>query len=163
MNPGCCLSSCLAIAVVFLTGCSTSPEVERKIQAKEARIDAILKTVSPPKSPQRCLNSNQYHHVRVMDERRIVFEGRRNQYWLNILPVQCPGLQRSDTIRIERLSSVSLCKFDTLYPLEWFSWPWYRRWPWYWNGAPKCTFGAFLPLTPDQVQQLDSTLDTSRD
>jgi hypothetical protein len=161
MSPGYLVRSCLAITAFFLAGCSTPPEIEQHIQARQARIDAILKTASPRIASERCLNSSQYHHVRVLDNRRILFEGRRDQYWLNVLPARCSGLQSGDALRVERISGQRLCQFDSLYPLEWFAWPWYRRWPWYWNSGPKCTLGEFLPLTSDQVQQLDSTFDAS--
>lgn len=143
-------------------GCATSPEAEQRAVTKQARIEAILTEPSDFVETQRCLSSSRFRHIRILDDQHIVFEGRRDEMWVNVLPIRCPGLRRDSVLRIERLSGLNLCKLDSFAVHDWFDLPWYRRRPWRWSGGTMCGLGEFQPVTPLQAEQLESTIDAAR-
>jgi len=152
-----------AIAVcAMLWGCATSPEVQQRQQTKAERIEAILTEPSDFKEAERCLSSSQFRDIHILDDQHIVFEGRRDQLWLNTLTMRCPSLRRDSVLRIERLSGLKLCRLDSFSVHDWFEWPWYRRWPWRWASGPKCALGDFQPVTQNQVDQLEAAIKAAR-
>ena len=46
--------------------------------------------------------------------------------------------------------------------LDWFAWPWYRRWPWRWGMnygvGMRCTLGKFQPVSQAQVDDIEAVI-----
>lgn len=85
----------LAVSLLF-AGCATSPEVEGQRQEIEAVIASILSEPLDPEiygETKRCLADQEYRNFRVLDDRRLLFEGRRDKLWLNTLRMRCPDLR----------------------------------------------------------------------
>ena len=113
---------------------------------------------------QRCLAGHRYHSFRTLDDRRIVFEDRRGNLWLNTLRMRCPDLRHSTMLQVNSIYSMGrICEMDTFMVGDWFDWPWYRRWPWYWGwgfgAGATCSLGKFQPVTEAQVDAIESLLD----
>lgn len=157
---------CTLLAVSLLTaGCATSPEAESRRQAIEADIEAIL---SEPLDPtiygetKRCLADMEYRNFRALDDRRLLFEGRRGKLWLNTLRTRCPDLRHHNVLVVRSFSARRMCDMDSFQASDWFDWPWYRRWPWRWGSdwgmSSHCSLGKFQPVTEFQVAEIEVVL-----
>ncbi len=154
----------LTVSLLF-TGCATSPDIESRRQATEADIAAIL---SEPLDPavygetRRCLADREYRNFRVLDDRRILFEGRGDKLWINTLRMRCPDLRYAHVLRVKSFSGTRFCAMDTFQAGDWFDWPWYRRWPWHWMSdwgmGSLCSFGKFQPITESQLAVIEAAL-----
>ena len=155
-----------ALVLVAAGGCASTKQTQQGPAEKQARVEAILTQTSETADymeSERCLNANQYRHIQILDNQHIVFEGRRGQYWLNRLPMRCPGLRRGSTIAIERATTISsLCRLDSIAVYDWLGSPWYRRWPLPWGSGPKCALGEFQPITELQLGAIKTALATQR-
>ena len=61
----------------------------------DAQVDFILDNPLPESdyhSSDRCINSDSYRRVEVLDDRHLLFLGRRGVVWLNQLRYACAGL-----------------------------------------------------------------------
>jgi hypothetical protein len=138
---------------------------ESRRQAVEADIAAILSIPLDPSeygTPKRCLRDMDFRTFRALDDRRILFEGRRGQLWINTLRMRCPDLRFGDVLIVKSFSGGRLCDMDTFQVADWFDWPWYRRWPWHWGGSwgmgARCSLGVFQPVTEGQVAEIEAVL-----
>jgi len=152
-------------AALLCAACAASPEAESRRQAREADIADVLSMPLDPAEfgeTRRCLSDMDFRNFRALDDRRILFEGRRGRLWLNTLRMPCPDLRRADVLVVKPLSGLRLCDMDSFVPADWFGWPWYRRWPWHWGGTwgtgIRCSLGKFQPVTADQVAEIESIL-----
>ncbi len=158
---------CMAcVALLLCAGCATSPESESRRQGIEADIQSILSTPLDPAEfgeTKRCLADMEYRNFRVLDDRRILFEGRRDKLWINTLRSRCPDLRFGDVLVVRPFSGTRICDMDTFQVADWFDWPWYRRWPWHWGGrwgmGTQCSLGKFQPVTEDQVAEIEAVLE----
>ena len=158
----------VAAAVALLcVGCATSPEIESRRQAIQADIDDILsQTLDPAEfgEPKRCLSDSEYRSFRALDNRHILFYGRRDKQWINTLRMTCSDLRHGYVIRVESFSARRVCDKDQFQIGDYFDWPWYRRWPWHWGRSwpvtgPTCTFGMFQPVTEVQVAEIEALME----
>ena len=144
-----------------LAACATTAEQQQREVDKQRAIEAILTEASEFTETERCLSPSQYRDIRILDDRHIVFEGRRGQLWRNTLPMRCPDLDRSSVLRIDRVTGAgSLCRLDSFQVFDWLDSPWYRRWPW--DKGPSCSLGDFQPVNELQVQALKDAIKASR-
>jgi hypothetical protein len=152
------------VAFLLLAGCAVSPEEESLRLSREADIDAIL---SQPGSPelgkmQSCLSDSAFRNFRALDEKHILFEGRRDRLWISTLHTRCPDLRWGETLVVKQFSGTRMCDGDKFYVTDWFDWPWYRRWPWNWgpnwSTGMQCILGKFQPVTADQVAEIEAVL-----
>ena len=49
----------------------------------------------------RCLSTGKYRRVEIMNNQILIFHGRGDNIWLNVLPNRCLGLQPDMILRIE--------------------------------------------------------------
>ena len=150
---------------LLIASCATSPEAEERRLQKEASIAEIL---SQPLDPaeygetKRCLSDAEYRSFRALDDRHILFEGRRNRLWVNTLRAPCPDLRHGDVLIVRQFSSSRMCYMDSFEVADWFQWPWYRRWPWTWGTSfgvgMRCTLGEFQPVSQVQVDEIDAVI-----
>jgi hypothetical protein len=155
----------LFAASLLIAGCATSPEVESRRQETEAVIASILSEPLDPEiygETKRCLADREYRNFRALDDRRLLFEGRRDKLWLNTLRMRCPDLRHYSVLVVRSFSARRMCDMDTFQAADWFDWPWYRRWPWRWWSAwgigMHCTLGKFQPVTESQVAEIEAVL-----
>ena len=154
------------LSAAIFAGCAVSPEVEERRQTVEANIETILSKpidTDQPREIQRCLADRDYRNFRVLDDRRILFEGRRGDLWLNTLRTRCPDLRHSTVLQVRSFSSIGrICDADSFMAGDWFDWPWYRRWPWQWGSGwgtgMACTLGKFQPVTESQVEAIEAAI-----
>jgi hypothetical protein len=142
-------------ALLFLASCAVSPEAEERQRAMEEEIEAIL---SEPLAgePERCLADHEYRSFRAIDDRRILFEGRRGELWLNTLRTRCPDLRHSSVLVVRSIYTMRrICNMDSFQVTDWFAWPWYQRWPWYWGwgwgAGATCVLGEFQRSVKIQI------------
>lgn len=155
----------LGLVAFFVAACAVSPEVEERRQAIEADIDEILSLPLDPAEygdVKRCLSDMEYRNFRPIDERHVLFEGRRDKLWMNKLRGRCSDLRFGNVLVVRQFSGSRMCDGDQFRVTDWFDWPWYRRWPWYWGSwgtGPTCTLGKFQPVTEDQVAEIEARLE----
>ncbi len=152
-------------AAWLLSGCATSPDVKTQREAAEADIADILSAPLDPAEygeTKRCLADREYQRYRALDDRRILFEGRRDTLWINTLRSRCPDLRFGDVLVVRSFSASRLCDADRFEVADWFAWPWYRRWPWHWGPGwgtgMTCVLGKFQPVTEAQVAEIEAIL-----
>ncbi len=144
---------------------STAQEDARQVQ-RERDVEAILTETSDADAyveTKRCLSSNEYRDFTVLDDRRILFEGRRDRFYLSTLPSRCYDLRFASVLRVKSISSIGrICAMDSFMPGDWFDLPlqntFYRRWPWTWGSrwhtGATCRLGEFQPLNEVQAANL---------
>ena len=154
-------------AALLCASCATSPEVESRRQAIEADITEILSAPLDPAEfgeTKRCLSESEYRNFRALDDRRILFEGRRGKQWINTLRTRCPELRHGQVLIVKSFSARRMCDADRFEVAEWFDWPWYRRWPWSWGGSwgtgATCALGKFQPVTEAQVAEIEALIES---
>lgn len=152
-------------ALLLLPGCATSPEAESRRLAIQADIEEILSVQLDPAEygeTKRCLSDNEYRSFRSLDEKHILFEGRRGKQWINTLRTRCTDLRHGDVLIVRQFSGTRMCDADRFQVGDWFDWPWYRRWPWHWGGSwgtgMQCSLGKFQPVTAEQVAEIEALL-----
>jgi len=153
-------------ASALCIGCAASPEVEARRQAIDDEIDVILSEPLDEATygkTERCLTSSDYRRFEALDDRRLLFEGRHGERWINTLRARCPDLRYGRVLVVRSYSSMArICELDTFTAEDWFTWPWYRRWPWSWGTTwgtgMTCTLGKFQPVTEAQVKAIEETL-----
>ena len=150
--------------LLMFAGCASTEEGEQRARETEEEIAQILSQPLEAEEyveAQRCLSPHEFKNIEILDDQRILFEGRGDQYWLNTLRMRCPDLRRGDVLRVRTLSAIGrICDMDSFQVGDWFDWPWYRslRWPWYGNTGIRCTLGKFQPVTPSQVESIKAAL-----
>lgn len=152
-------------AALLCGSCAVPPEIRERRESIDAQIDAILNEpldVEQYGTMQRCLSDREYRNFRAIDDRHILFEGRRETLWINTLRTRCPDL-RYGTVLVTSSSPMGrMCELDTFVAGDWFTWPWYRRWPWHWgtawNTGARCTLGKFQPITDDQLEAMEALI-----
>ena len=127
----------------------------------ERSLESILTQPTVFSETERCLRSGLVRDIQILDERHLVFVGRRGEYWVNVLPQRCVGLDRLSRLHSEQLTTPgNLCRLDTFAVTdEWVS-PWSRSpRP---APAPRCALGDFQPLTSIQLQLLKDNIAASK-
>jgi hypothetical protein len=80
-----------------------------------AQIDFILDHPLPESEysqSDRCVYTNEYDAIEVLDSRRLLFRGRRGAYWLNQLRSECHGLSRDGVLILDGRGR-SVCDMDS--------------------------------------------------
>ena len=97
----------------------------------------------------RCLSTGKYRRVEVMNNQVLVFHGRGDEMWLNILPNRCMGLHADMILEIER-RGMRLCARDQ-----------FRGKPRFRPEAASmpCTLGEFHATRPENVTAIRDALE----
>lgn len=157
----------LLTALLLVASCAVSPEVEQRRKDSEAQIESILSEPLDAEqfgASRRCLSDHEFRSFRALDDRHILFEGRRDRLWINTLRMRCPDLRHASVLRVKSISTMSnrLCDKDSFQAGDWFDWPWYRRWPWHWQSGwgtkAICHLGVFQPVTEGQVAAIERAI-----
>lgn len=155
----------LFAVVPLLGGCASSAVSEDQREFAQARIAEILSQpldTAEYGETERCLRDTEFRTFRALDDRHILFEGRRDRYWVNTLPHRCADIRFGDILIVRRFSGTRMCAMDQFSVADWFDWPWYRRWPWRWwspwHTGMTCLLGEFQPVTEQQVEEIKAVL-----
>lgn len=153
---------CLAAVLFLVAGCASSPEDESRREAIEADILEILSlSLGEDVKPLRCLSEHQYRGIRPLDEKHLLFTGKGDQQWVNVLRHRCHDLRHGSVLRVRSHSSMHMCSTDRFAADDWFDWPWYSRAPWHWGAwstGMTCTLGQFYPVTDGQLAEIEALL-----
>ena len=143
-------------AFLALGGCASSALEERKREEMEADIDEIMSLELDPAEygePKYCLRDSEYRSYRALGDRHVLFEGRQQKLWVNVLHGRCSGLDDRSTFVVRPNASGSLCDKDLFGVVD-------RSTPLRSVGAtPNCVFGEFRPVTKAQVEEIEKRLE----
>ena len=117
-------------------------------------IDAIEEILANPLDnsayleTSRCLSTGHYRRVEVMNNQVLIFHGRRDEIWLNILPTRCLGLDRDMILSVEK-RGMRLCSRDR-----------FRGEPRFRGGTESmpCSLGVFQRTSPENVAAIRDAL-----
>ena len=150
----------LIAAILLLTGCATpSPLAESRKQAVEADIDDILSYELDPTEvgePRRCLSETAYRSYRALGDRHLLFEGRGDKQWINVLRARCTALQHGDIFVMKRSSGGKLCDMDQCQIVNSLGTTSWRDL----GTGPTCALGEFKPVTGAQVEEIEKRLES---
>jgi hypothetical protein len=141
-------------ALLALTACATSPEDAQRRMDMEADIDEIL-TYELDKTdfgePRNCLRENEYRSYRPLGDRHLLFEGKNDKRWINILRGRCPSLGDNSFFVMELSSSGRVCDMDKFDVVDRMS-----------QGmgmGSTCVLGEFKPAAKAQVHEIETRLE----
>jgi len=148
---------CFFVAsLLSFAGCATSPEDERRRLDMEADIDDILTYELDPAEygePKNCLYTHDYRSFRPLGNRHLLFEGRNDKQWVNVLRGRCPGLHKDSKFIMRPNVSNRVCdkdQFDIADHID----------PYTLSGkGPTCVLGEFKPVTAAQVEEIENRLE----
>ncbi len=116
MNVGAlCISVVILISLNTFEHAEASELPEPKSSDLDARVGFILDHPLPESEyseSKRCVFTNRYDSVEVLDRRHLLFKGRRGAIWLNQLRFDCLGLRR-DAVLVFEAHDQSLCNQDS--------------------------------------------------
>ena len=100
----------------------------------------------------RCLSTGKYRRVEIMNHQILVFHGRGEEKWLNILPNRCMGLQPDTILSIEK-RGMRLCARDQFRASRVFR-----------PDVPSipCTLGEFHPTRSENVNAIRDALEAGQ-
>lgn len=100
----------------------------------------------------RCLSTGKYRRIEIMNHQVLVFHGRGDEMWLNILPNRCMGLQPDMILEIEK-RGMRVCARDQV-----------RGKPRFRTDAPSmpCSLGEFHPTRPENVTAIRDALEAGQ-
>ncbi len=131
----------LAWSIVCLFGVGTafvSAEITSTTMDKEDYVDVT-----------KCISRIKIRNVEVLDEKHVVFQTGRNQYYLVQMEQRCPGLYRGSKISYETNGS-SVCTRDSIRAVIEFG-----------SSArlgPFCRIPSFQEITREQLLLITDTL-----
>lgn len=99
----------------------------------------------------RCLSPGKYRRVEIMNNQVLIFHGRGDEKWINILPNRCLGLQGDMIPQFEK-RGMRLCERD-----QFSGQPRFRL------DAPSmpCSLGRFHPTNPDNLAAMRDALEAN--
>ena len=151
------LATCTLVAsLVVLAGCSTSPVDEQRRKDMEADVDDILSYENDPAEVgeiEKCLFESEFRSYRALGRRHLLFEGRKNKQWVNMLRGRCPGLDDDSVFVVEPNMGGRLCDTDRFSVVDRFDSLSSAR------SAPTCVLGEFKPVTEAQVKEIEQRLE----
>ena len=149
-----------ALTILLATACVAAASVEEpgKVEdSSDAEISAEEIFANPLDDDayvrsSRCLSTGKYRRVEIMNNQILIFHGRGENIWLNVLPNRCLGLQPDMILRIEK-RGMRLCARDQ-----------FRGVPRFQGEADSmpCTLGDFNPMRPENVAAMRDALDANQ-
>lgn len=136
---------------------AAAAEEKEPVQGDEAPITAEEILANPLgeeayQQSSRCLSTGKYRRVEIMNHQVLIFHGRGDEMWLNILPNRCMGLQPDMILSIEK-RGMRLCARDQ-----------FRGVPRFRPDAPSmpCTLGEFHPTRSENVAAIRDAIEAGR-
>ena len=148
----CTVATCL----LAFAGCATSPEDERRRLDMEADIDEILGyelDEAEYGKPRDCLSVHEYRNFRPLGDRHLLFEGRKDRQWVNVLRGRCLGLEEDSRFIMRQNMSGRACDKDRFEIMDPFD-------PVSSGGMGRtCILGTFKPVSKGQVAEIEDRLE----
>lgn len=149
----------VSAALLALTACAVSPEAENKRQEMEADIDEIMSYELDEAvfgEPRNCLAENEYRSFRALGDRHLLFEGRNDKQWVNVLRGRCTDLLYHDVFIMKPGANGRLCDMDGFGVVD-LSNPTMRQIEL--GAGISCMLGEFKPVASAQVREIDERLE----
>ena len=146
-------------AVLALAACATSPEDEQRRLDMEADIDEILSYELDETEvgvPSACLSEYQFRSYRALGDRHILFEGRKDKQWVNILRGRCSGLDDGGFFIMNQSTSGRLCDKDRFEVGDRLDLSATRGFA---GLGPSCVLGEFRPVVKAQLKEIEERLE----
>jgi hypothetical protein len=121
-------------------------------ESLDAQVQYILDhplTESEYSPSTRCMVSNSYESIEILDASHLLFVGRRGAIWLNQLRSDCVGLDK-DSVLVFHSFGTRVCDMDSFLGAE--------RYGLSTGFAAHCTLGHFEPITQAQADVLRDAL-----
>ena len=152
-------STCMVVAAfLVLTGCATSPEAEEERLAKEADIDEIVNyklDATEVGDDKKCLFEKEYIRFRALGPRHLLFEGKKDKLWINVLRGRCTGLRFNDMFITKPSNPGRLCDMDHFEAVNRSDPSVLQR---IGTSGYKCMLGVFKPAVKSQVEEIEKRL-----
>lgn len=152
-------SACAVVAaLLLLAGCATSPETKEERLAKEADIDEIVNyklDASEVGDDKRCLTDKEYRRFRALGPRHLLFEGKNDKQWINVLRGRCSGLRFNDMFITKPNTHGRLCDMDHFEAVNRSDPSVLQRID---TAGYKCMLGVFKPAVKAQVEEIEKRL-----
>lgn len=103
----------IVVAILLIAPCALADETTAT-SALDDEVGLILQQPMPEteySQSVRCLATNAYRSVEVLDTRHLLFRGRRDRVWLNQLRRDCAGLKPNQMLHFDVTGS-RLCALD---------------------------------------------------
>ncbi len=160
--PGYVRAAGVVLVLAALAGCAASPEADERRRAAEADIDDILSLsvdADGESLAQNCLRETSYRSYRVLGDRYLVFDGRRDEIWINKLASRCPDLdlRPGSIVAVRSFSSTRICENDTFVVSDWFDFP--SATGTGLGSGIRCRLGPFVPVSADQLAEIKAALE----
>ena len=146
--------SAFVTVLLALAACAASPVDEQRRKDMEADIDEIMSyelDESEFGEPRDCLSKSQYRNFRALGDRHLVFEGRNDKQWVNVLRGRCAGLRENSTFIMKPAMSGRTCDKDRFEAVE--------RSSISLSMGIACTLGEFRPVAKGQIEEIETRLE----
>ena len=147
------------LTMVLAVACLAAATAEKPKPAEEDEPSITMQEIlANPLSEEayeqssRCLSTGKYRRVEILNQQILVFHGRGDEKWLNILPNRCMGLQPDMILHIEK-RGMRLCARDQ-----------FRGVPRFRPDAPSmpCMLGEFRPTRPENVTAIRDAMEAGQ-
>ena len=141
-------------ALLALAACAASPVDEQRRKDMEADIDEIMSYELDETEfgePRHCLSKSQYRNFRALGDRHLVFEGRNDKQWVNVLRGRCHGLDDNSAFIIEPTSAGRVCQLDRFEAVD--------RSNMGMALGTACVLGEFKPVAKAQLEEIEARLE----
>ena len=155
MVSGTIYKSAFVAALLALAACATSPEDEQRRKDMEADIDEIMSYELDKTEfgeTKNCLSTNEFRSFRALGDRHLLFEGRNDKQWVNVLRGRCLGLNDNSAFIIEPTSNLRTCEKDRFEAVQRSNVPL--------SMGAMCVLGEFRPVAKAQLQEIEARLES---
>jgi hypothetical protein len=113
------------------------------------------------RTPRDCILATSIDETDAIDDQNILFYMRDRGVYRNHLPRKCPGLERENRMSYKLHGTRRLCSSDTITVLEESGFGVGGGLGAFRDGFT-CRLGEFVPLSPEEVEELDLREDKGR-
>ena len=144
-------------ALLALAACATSPEDEQRRIDMEADIDEIMSYELDKTDfgeAKSCLSKSEYQSFRALGDRHLLFYGRSDKLWVNVLRGRCTGLRDDSAFILDQTSANRTCDMDRFEVVDrslmtqGFA-----------GTGATCVLGEFRPVAKAQLEEIETRLE----
>lgn len=157
MSSGRNATGLIIAALLALAACATSPEDEQRRKDMEADIDEILSYELDKTEfgeAKNCLSRSEYQSFRALGDRHLLFEGRSDRQWVNVLRGRCAGLRGDSTFILKQTSGNRTCDMDRFEVVDRSSLTQGIA-----GTGAVCALGEFRPVAKAQLHEIETRLE----
>jgi len=157
MSSGKIATGTIVAVLLALAACATSPVDEQRRIDMEADIDEIMSYELDETEfgdARNCLSDTQYRNIRPLGDRHLLFEGRHDKQWVNVLHGRCVGVNDHSVFIMRPTSAGRSCDKDRFDITE--------RAGSVVSGVgmgSTCVLGQFKPVAKAQLQEIERRLE----